>query len=176
MRIARTYILVASLLILALMLAACSHVVFPLTPIPVEMDKVGPINTTKAIALVNGQTESKLTLVTVLGSDKYFADFKQWGDFVVAQLRSELEKRKVQVKPQGDYAFKVSVTNVRFFKGAFAIRCIVNVQLDRSDGKWSKTFEGNNAGGDINRAIDGAVYKAVAAIIGDLDFQRALSE
>ena len=176
MRISRTYILATSLLILALMLAACSHVVYPLNPIPVEMDKVGPINTTKAIALVNGQTESKLNLVAVQGSDKYFVDFKQWSDFIVTQLGSELAKRKVQVKPQGDYTFKVSVTSVRFFWGAFQVRCIANVQVERSDGKWSKSFEANNSGANINRAIDGAAYKAVAAIIGDPDFQRALSE
>lgn len=177
MRITRRYILAPVLLLLAFMLAACSHVVYPLTPIPVEMDKVGQINATKAISLVNGQTESKLNLVAVQGSDKYFVDFKQWSDFIVTQLGSELAKRNVQVKPQGDYTFKVSVTSVRFFWGAFgAVRCIANVQVERGDGKWSKSFEANNAGGNINRAIDGATYKAVVAIMGDLDFQKAISQ
>jgi hypothetical protein len=87
MLITRTYILAPSLLLLAFMLAACSHVVYPLTPIPVEMDKVGQINTTKAISLVNGQTESKLNLVAVQGSDKYFVDFKQWNDFIITHIQ-----------------------------------------------------------------------------------------
>lgn len=163
-------------LMLPLLFSACSHVVYPRGPIPVDMDKVGPINSGKVVSLVNAQTESKLTLVAVQGSDKFFADFKQWSDFIVVQLGTELEKRGVRVKPEGDYVFKVSVPNLRFFWGTWSIRCIVNVQVERKDGKWAKTYEGNNAGQNINRAIDGAVHRAIAAIISDPDFQRALAE
>src|SRR4030042_2762476 len=163
-------------LIFPLLFSACSHVVYPRGSIPVDMDKVGPINSGKVVSLVNAQTESKLTLVAVQGSDKFFADFKQWSDFIVVQLGTELEKRGVRVKPESDYVFKVSVPNLRFFWGAWSIRCIVNVQVERKDGKWAKTYEGNNAGQNINRAIDGAVHRAIAAIISDPDFQRALAE
>ncbi|OGP83206.1 MAG: hypothetical protein A2Z08_06070 [Deltaproteobacteria bacterium RBG_16_54_11] len=176
MRIYPKCILALSLLMLPLLFSACSQVVYPRGSIPVAMDKVGPISTNKVISLVNAQTESKLTLVAVQGSNKFFADFKQWSDFIVVQLGTELEKRGVRVKPESDYVFKVSVPNLRFFWGAWSIRCIVNVQVERKDGKWAKTYEGNNAGQNINRAIDGAVHRAVAAIIGDPDFQRALSE
>ena len=175
MRIYPKFILALSFLMLPLLLSACSHVVYPTSPIPVEMDKVGPINTSKAISLVNEQTESKLTLITVKGSDKFFADFKQWNEFIVVQLGSELEKRGVRVKPEGAYIFKVSVPSLRFFWGTWSVRCIVNVQVERKDGKWAKTYEGNNAGQNINRAIDGAVHKAIETIIGDPDFQRAIS-
>jgi len=164
-------------LMLPLLFSACSHVVYPRGPIPVDMAKVGQISTHKVISLQNAQTESKLTLVAVQGSDKFYADFKQWSDFIVAQLGTELEKRGVRVKPEGDYVVKVSVSNLRFFWGAWgAIRCIVNVQVERKDGKWGKTYEGNNAGQSMNRAIDGAVHRAIAAIIGDPDFQKALAE
>ena len=163
-------------LMLPLLFSACSHVVYPRGAIPVDVAKVGQINTTKVIALQNAQTESKLTLVAVQGSDKFYADFKQWSDFIVVQLGTELEKRGVRVKPEGNNVFKISVPNLRFFWGAWAIRCIVNVQVERKDGKWAKTYEGNNAGQNINRAIDGAVHKAVEAIIGDADFQKALAE
>jgi hypothetical protein len=176
MRTYPKFILALSFLMLPLLFSACSQVVYPRGPIPVEMSDVGPINTSKVISLVNEQNESKLTLIAVQGSNKFFADFKQWSDFIVVQLGSELEKRGVQVKPGGDHVFKVSVPNLRFFWGTWAVRCIVNVQVARSDSKWTKTYEGNNAGQNINRAIDGAVHKAVASIIGDPDFQRALSE
>jgi len=176
MRIYQKFILAVCFLILTLLFSACSHIVYPRGPIPVEMDKVGQINTSKEISFVNELTESKLTLVAVKGSDKFFADFKQWTDFIIAQLGNELQGRGVQVKPEGDYVLKVSVPNLRFFWGAWAVRCIVNVQVERSDGKWAKTYEGNNAGQSIERAVDGAVHKVVAAIIGDPDFQRAISE
>jgi len=176
MRIYPQFILTLCLLILILLFSACSHIVYPRGSIPVEMDKVGQIDTTKEITLINDVAESKLTLVAVKGSDKFFADFKQWTDFIIAQLENELKVRGVQVKPEGDYVVKVSVPNLRFFWGAWAVRCIVNVQVERSDGKWAKTYEGNNAGQYIERAVDGAVHKVVAAIIGDSDFQRSISE
>jgi hypothetical protein len=165
------------LMVVIFLISACSHVVFPRGPIPVEMDIVGPIDTSKEISFVNRQTESKLTLIATQGAHKYFADFKQWTDLVVDQLESELKKRGVQVKPSGDYTFNVSVDNARIFWGTWAIRCIVNVRVEKSDGTWSKTFEGNNASpATLYRAIDGAVYRAVEAILKDSGFREAISQ
>jgi hypothetical protein len=166
MRLYPRSILALSLLILLFLFSACSHVLY----------SQGSINTNKVISVVNGQTESKLTLIAIRGSDKFFADFKQWSDFFVTQLTTELEKRGVRTNPQGDYTFTVSVSNLRLFWGAWAVRCIVDVHVARSDGAWAKTYEGNNAGHNIDRAIDGAIHKAVALIIGDPEFQKVLSE
>ncbi len=158
-------------------ISACSHVVFPRGPIPVKMDTVGPIETTEEISFVNQQTESKLTLIGSQGAHKYLADFKQWTDLVVDQLESELKKRGVRVNPSGDYTFNVSVDNARLFWGAWAIRCIVNVRVEKDDGTWSKTFEGNNASpATLYRAIDGAVYRAVEAVLKDSSFKNAISQ
>jgi hypothetical protein len=71
---------------------------------------------------------------------------------------------------------RIAPTNIRFFWGAWAVRCIVNVRVEMGDGAWSKEYEGNNAGHQINRAIDGAAHKVVATIIGDYDFTKALQE
>ena len=165
------------LMVVIFLISACSHVVFPRGQIPVKMGIVGPIETTKEISFVNRQTESKLTLMATQGSHKYFADFKQWTDLVVDQLESELKNRGVQVNPSGDYTFNVSVDDARLFWGAWATRCIVNVRVEKSDGTWSKTFEGNNASpGSLNRSIDGAVYRAVEAILKDSGFRNAISQ
>lgn len=37
--------------------------------------------------------DSKLTLIATQGSNKYFADYKQWTGFIVSQLESELKTR-----------------------------------------------------------------------------------
>lgn len=164
------------LVIVTFLFSACSHVVSPRGPIPVKIDVVGPIDTSKEISLVNDQTESKLTLIATYGAHKYLADFKQWTDLIVDQLETELEKRGVQIKPDSDDIFRVSVENARLFWGAWAIRCIVNVRLEKSDGTWSKTFEGNNASpATLYRAVDGAVYRVVEAMIRDRGFRRTLS-
>ncbi len=141
------------------------------------MDIAGPIDTTREISFVNRQTESKLTLIGSQGAHKYLADFKQWTDLVVDQLESELKKRGVQVNPSGDYIFTVSVDNARLFWGAWATRCIVNVRVEKDDGTWSKTFEGNNASpASLYRTIDGSVYRAVEAVLQDSGFRRAISQ
>ena len=172
----RKCILFLFILILPFLLSACSHVVYPRGPIPVGMDKVGRIDTHQEISLINKVAESKLTLAAVQGYDKFLVDYKHWTDLIVDQLKTELAKRGVQVKPQGDHTFNISTTNIRYFWGAWAVRCIVNVRVERSDGAWSKEYEGNNAGHQINRATDGAVHKVVAEIIGDYGFTKALQE
>ena len=165
------------LMVVIFLISACSHVVFPRGQIPVKMDIVGPIETTKEISFVNRQTESKLTLIATQGAHKYLADFKQWTDLVVDQLESELKNRGVQVNSSGDNTFNVSVDNARLFWGSWATRCIVNVRVEKSDGTWSKTFEGNNTSpASINRSIDGAVHRAVEAILKDSGFRNAISQ
>lgn len=170
------FILSLFLVLVIFLFSACSHVVSPGGPIPVKIDVVGPIDTSNEISLVNDVTDSKLTLIGTYGAHKYLADFKQWTDFIVDQLETELEKRGVQVKPDVNDIFKVSVENVGIFWGAWAMRCIVNVRVEKSDGTWSKTFEGNNASpATLYRAVDGAVYRVVEAVIGDRGFKKAIS-
>jgi hypothetical protein len=45
------------------------------------------------------------------------------------------------------------------------------------DGTWSKIYEGNNASpATLYRAVDGAVYKAVVALLEDKDFRIAVGQ
>ncbi|HVP80979.1 MAG TPA: hypothetical protein VMV04_24075, partial [Thermodesulfobacteriota bacterium] len=64
--------------------------------------------------------------------------------------------------------------SVGLFWGAFSQRCIVRARADKTDGTWSKNYEGNNASDDFHRAVDGAVYKVVVAIMEDQDFRNAM--
>jgi hypothetical protein len=140
------------------------------------MDTVGPIVSSNEISLVNAVRESKQTLVATKGSDKFFADYHKWTEFIVGQLQTELEKRNVKVKPESNNVFEVTVPSLRFFWGSWAVRCIVNVQVASGDGTWGKTYEGNNAGYNIERAIDGAVHKAIVEILRDESFRSAISK
>ena len=158
----------------ALLFSGCSHVIYPRGPIPVKMDVVGSMDAKKVVSFINGVTDSRLTLVATKGSDKYFADYKQWTSSIISQLEDELRNRGVQVKPESEVSFKVGVESVGLFWGAFATRCIVRARVEKIDGTWSRTYEGNNASNHFNRAIDGAVYKVVVAIIGDQDFKNTM--
>jgi len=175
----------------------------PQAQIPVTMEVAGPIPGSKRIAFVNTTHEFKVIYLATLNYKKYYVDFQAWADIIIAQLENELQKRGVmvitpvgaasdtamsshkkvsvtqeeQIVPESDYVFHVAVQDVKLVQGTWATRCIVTVLVERTDGQWSHTYEGNNASpASAERAIDGAVYRVVEAIIADPGFGSALSQ
>jgi uncharacterized membrane protein len=163
------------LLSLTFLFVACTSMEYPKRHIPVRLGAVGLIDTNnKEISLVNGLTESKLIR---LEHGFSVADLKRWTDLIINQLEAELKKRGVQVKPNSDCVFKVSAENVMLIPNPWwGTRCIVEVRVEKSGGKWSRIYEGNNYGRNVQPAIDGAVYRLLVAIIEDQDFRKAISK
>ena len=160
------------LIILIVLSLACSKVLTPHSQIPISMNIVGPIDVRNEVSILNSQTK-RLTLIHASGGFKSYANLQQWTDFIIDQLKTELEKRGVQVKADSDIAFKISVQDIKFYQGQFAVRTIIKVLVERSDIAWSRTYEGNCA--RFSSSIDCSVYRAVEAILGDRGFQKALS-
>jgi hypothetical protein len=161
----------------------------PRGQIPVAMETAGAIETGNCVSLVNRTRTSQVVLLAAMGFRKYYADFGSWGDFIVEQLGGELQKRGVAVvtaaaapqeaaeTPEVDHTFTVTVHNVQLIPGSWATRCIVTVGVERADGQWSHTFEGNSASpASAERAMDGAAYRAVEAILTDPGFRNAVTE
>ena len=177
MAITRKLVLTLLIVTLVFLFSACSHVTIPRGPIPVKMDVVGSMPISKPISFENGVPESKLTLIGSQGYHKWFADYRVWTGFIVNHLETELRNRGGQVKPDSEDVFNVRVEQAGLYWGSFAIRCVVNVRVEKKNGTWSKTYEGNNASpATLYRAVDGAVYKAVVAILQDKDFINAISQ
>ncbi len=173
----RKLVLTLLIVMLTSLFSSCSHVMMPRGPIPVKMDVVGAMNTNKAISLQNDVPDSKLTIIASQGFDKYYADYRVWTGLIVNQLETELRSRGVQVSPDSQDVFKVRVEQAGLYWGSFSTRCVVNVRVERKDGTWSRSFEGNNASPmGLYRAIDGSVYKAVVAILQDREFMNAMSK
>ena len=169
-------VLTSLIVILTFFFSACSHVMIPRGPIPVKMDVVGAMNVNKAISVQNDVPESKLIIIASQGFHKYYADYRVWTSFIVSHLETELRSRGVQVTPDSQDVFKVRIEQAGIYWGSFSTRCVVNVRVERKDGTWSKSYEGNNASpASLYRSIDGAVYKAVVAILEDKDFRNAMS-
>jgi hypothetical protein len=175
----------------------------PQAQIPVTMEVAGPIAQSKRISFVNSTHEFKVIFLATLNYKKYYADFQAWADIIIAQLQDELQKRGVsvlapvgvasgtamsshekvsvtqegQITPEINYVFNVAVQDIKLVQGTWATRCIVTVLVERADGQWSHTYEGNNASpASAERAIDGAVYRVVETIIADPGFRNALSQ
>ena len=171
-------VLVSFIATLTFLFSACSHVTVPRGPIQVKMDVVGSLDIPKEISFENGIPDSKLTLIGSQGFHKWFADYRVWTGFIVNHLETELRSRGVKVTTPGNgTSFRVKVEQATLHWGSFAIRCIVNVRVERMDGTWSKIYEGNNASpATLYRAVDGAVHKAVVAILQDKDFKIAAGQ
>ena len=170
-------VLTLSIVILTFLFSACSHVMIPRGPIPVKMDIVGAMNVNKAISVQNDVPESRLTMIASQGFHKYYADYRVWTGFIVNHLETELRSRGVQVSPDSQDVFKVRIEQAAIYWGSFSTRCVVNVRVERKDGAWSKSYEGNNSSpASLYRSIDGAVYKAVVAILQDRDFKIAAGQ
>ena len=168
-------VLTSLVMILTLAFSGCSHVTVPRGPIQVKMDVVGSVDIPKEISFENGVPDSKLTMIGSQGFHKWYADYRAWTGFIVNHLETELRNRGVKVMtPGGGTPFRVKVEQAGLHWGSFAIRCVVNVRVEKVDGTWSKIYEGNNASpATLYRAVDGAVYKAVVAILEDKDFKIA---
>jgi hypothetical protein len=170
-------VLTSLIVILTFLFSACSHVTVPRGPIQVKMDVVGSIDIPKEISFENGVPESKLTLIGSQGFHKWYADYRLWTGFIIGHLETELKSRGVKVTPDSGNIFRVKVEQAGLYWGSFAIRCVVNVRVEKKEGTWSKTYEGNNSSpATLYRAVDGAVYKAVVAILGDKDFKNAVMQ
>jgi hypothetical protein len=171
-------VLTSLIVTLTFLFSACSHVTVPRGPIQVKMDVVGSLDIPKEISFENGVPDSKLTLIGSQGFHKWYADYRVWTSFIVNHLETELRSRGVKVTtPGGGTPFRVKVEQAGLYWGSFAIRCVVNVRVEKMDGTWSKIYEGNNASpATLYRAVDGAVYKAVVAILEDKDFRIAVGQ
>jgi hypothetical protein len=162
---------------LSLLFLGCSHVTVPRGPIQVKMDVVGSLDIPKEISFENGVPDSKLTLIGSQGFHKWYADYRVWTSFIVNHLETELRSRGVKVTPDSGNIFRVKVEQAGLYWGSFAIRCVVNVRLEKKEGTWSKTYEGNNSSpATLYRAVDGAVHKSVVAILQDKDFKNAIMQ
>lgn len=173
----RTRKLLLTSVIVIFLFSGCSHVSVPRGPIQVKTEVVGSLDIPKEISFENGALDSKLTLIGSQGFHKWYADYRVWTSFIVNHLETELRSRGVKVTPGSGTPFRVKVEQAGLYWGSFSIRCVVNVRLEKTDGTWSKIYEGNNSSpATLYRAVDGAVYKAVVAMLQDKDFKIAVGQ
>jgi hypothetical protein len=92
---------------------------------------------------------------------------QKWTDTAAGLLKSELEKRGFDVTQGSPKEIKLTVLRANLYWGFAAIRCILFLKVETSDG-YTHEYEGNNASGwTLYRACDGAVTRAIAAMLED---------
>ena len=121
------------------------------------------------ISLINVQESTDEVLICKTEfNEKLFGNLQEWTDSVIGLLRSELEKRDIVPTEDADKQLRISVTQAKVETTVFTIRCFIYLKVETGDG-YEKEIEINSGSfaGIYERACDGAVTRAVAAILND---------
>lgn len=152
------------LLLIPIAFAGCSHRI-SVEQYPMKEGMVTSALGEGPIAVINAQDSAGEELIGQFGFHKYFANFHEWTDTAIKVLETELHDRNIQTTAEAEKEFKLAITDVNLFQGAFSIRCKLELKVETGDGE-TMTFDGdNNSPWTLYRACGGAVVRAVAAML-----------
>jgi hypothetical protein len=125
-----------------------------------------------AIAVINAHKTGKMALIGSQGVHKWMGDMQLWTDTAVGVLENELQIRKINVTGEASKTLKLAITHANTYPGFASIRCVLSLRVETGEG-YSKEFEGNNSSPwTLYRACDGAVTRAVEAMLNDEEILR----
>ena len=143
---------------------------------------LGPIiefSANKAIDLINGQDSERNEYLAHIGSRygsrSVYANPKAWTDTAIAILQRELNNRLTRVVKGAEKKLILSVERVNVEQGFAAWRCFVHMKAETGDG-YAKMFVGEARSGDVFRAADAALIRAVAEVLKDYDIWKYRQE
>ena len=129
----------------------------------------------KFITIINAQTDTGKTPLgtcvqkyTNLGAytHKWSGNLRLWTDTAVTVLKAELKRRGVTVTARAPKVLRLTITRACLFWGFNVVGCPINLRVDTGNG-YTKNFEIDNRSIDLYDSCDGAVAKAVAAMLND---------
>jgi hypothetical protein len=137
---------------------------------------VPELSVSQPVRLINVQTDNKEILIGKYMGHKWMGNLNEWTDVAVSLLQTELQKRDINVTEDAFKVLKLNIIQAELIWGAWAIRCILNLKVETGDG-YTVELEGNNASpATLYRAVDGAVTKAITALLNDDNILNYLKE
>jgi len=144
----------------------CTHYYTP-KQYPLKPGMVEKLSINQPVTIVNDQPDTENKIIGAQGGNKWLGNLNQWTNTAVRLLKDEFEKRDITVTENSPKVLYLKINDANFYWGFFQIRCILYLTARTGDG-YKNEFEGNNASGaTIYRAADGAVTRAVAAMLND---------
>lgn len=146
--------------------SGCTHYYVP-KQYPMKPGMVPEFSASQRVTIINAQTSKGKILIGAQAGHKWIGDLQKWTDTAAGLLKTELEKRGATVTEGAPKVIKLAITKANLYWGVLQIRCILYLEAETGDG-YTGEFEGNNASGwTLYRACDGAVTRAVAAMLND---------
>lgn len=151
----------------------CTHYYVP-NQHPVTPGMVPDFSGHDSVAVINTYESGKMTLIGTQGAHKWMGDMRLWTDTAVGVLENELQLRGIKVTGEGAKELKLAITHANVYWGFATIRCILSLKVETGEG-YTNIFEGNNSSPwTLYRACDGAVTRAVEAMLNDENILKYL--
>ena len=161
-RLCKNFVITAQLIVFL----GCTHYYVP-RQYPLKLEMIPEFKGNQPIGIQNAYTASNIVFLGSQGGHKWMGDLQKWTDTAVGLLKAELGKRNVVATENTQKELKLTVTNAKVYFGFSVIRCIVYLKVETGDG-YTREFEGNNPSPwTLYRACDGAITRAVAAMLND---------
>ncbi len=162
----RLYII--TIVISALLLfSGCTHYYVPVV-YPLKDGMAPAFAGDNNIMLINENPEGELfTHLGNLGPYKWYGDLKRWTNTASSLIRIELEDRGFEISDRNPKVLKLSIHRASVHQTNFQFRAIVYLIVETGDG-YKHEYVGNNASGwSLYRASNGAITRAVGAMLSD---------
>jgi len=161
-RLCKNFVITVQLIVFL----GCTHYYVP-QQYPLKLEMIPEFKGNQPISVKNTHTSNNIVLLGSQGGHKWMGDLQKWTDTAVGLFKSELGKRDVIITEDAQKELKLTVTKANIYWGFAAIRCIVYLKVETGDG-YTREFEGNNPSPwTLYRACDGAITRAVAAMLND---------
>lgn len=153
---------------LAFLFSGCVSVKY-YTPNPDthQLDEIAEFSGDARISLVNGQLSDEERLYHK--QSKHHANYNAWTDVAIQIVNRELTARGLSIEDGADKQLTMSIEDVLTETGWTQIQTRVIMKVETGDG-YSSQYIGRNhsvMAANLRRQADGAVMRAVAAMLGD---------
>ena len=152
------------LLLILIGFAGCTHVV-SVEQYPMKEGMVTAFLGDQPVNVINAQNDAGLELIGQMGLNKYVANLQEWTDIAIKVVETELHDRNIVTNTEAEKTFKLAITDVNFYQGAFSIRCKLDLRVETADGDTIEFAGDNNSPWTLYRACGGAVVRAVGAML-----------
>ena len=153
----------------------CSHHYTP-RPSTFKLDQINEFSSTNSISLINTQTSTEDFLYMENMGHSFWGNRQSWTETAIAITQRELAARGMNVDDNTSKTLKLSVNSVKGTAGFSALRCELTLKAETGDGYVNTYIGDNRSPGTVYRAADGAVMRAVAEMLRDIQIINYLTK
>lgn len=165
-------------ILLIIGLSGCTRILrYTPDPSTFKMDAIEEFSSNNSVSLINEQTSNNDVQFAAKGIAKFTGNLQEWTNTAIQITKRELSKRNMNVTNEDvSKKLKLSIETVNGTFGAWVIRTELRLNVETGDGYKNFYIGDNRSPASLDRASDGAVMRAVAAMLNDPNIISYLKE